>query len=111
MKMSLRLCLRVRRVGLVNTAFLPGSIQQRKVNVELTASTIRFAGGSVLDAKTNGVWEPLPDGNPGKAPADFGAKATSLFFVAKAALRNILLDAKSGDLPVANGSFDSGGLV
>ena len=81
------------------------------INADLTGSAIQFTGGSVIDANTNGNWEPMANGVAGVAPADFGARAANAFATAKAALRDIVLDATSGALPVTNGSFGSGGIV
>jgi hypothetical protein len=82
------------------------------LKADVSGSTIQFTGGSVIDAQTNGNWQPLPGGTAGSAPADFGAQGgiTGLVTV-KGALRNIVLDATSVALLVTSGSFNSGGIV
>ncbi|MBI2927730.1 MAG: hypothetical protein HYY24_18695 [Verrucomicrobia bacterium] len=92
----------------------PGSLTARfggTFEADVTDSTIQFTGGSAIDAEPSGEWEPLPDGSFGKAPADYGAKATVLGSDTKASLRNTLLDATSGVLALASGTFDSAGIV
>lgn len=81
------------------------------VNAEVTASSIAFSGGSRIDAATSGDWEPLPGGAAGRAPADYGAQVSVLFGVARAALRNLVLDATSAVLPLSDGRFDSSGVA
>ena len=83
------------------------------INVDATPTNIQFTGNSLLDARTNGVWEPLPGGGQGTAPADYGAQASSSFppLTAKAALRNLLLDVVSGTLPLNGTNFDASTLV
>jgi hypothetical protein len=82
-----------------------------KLMVDIGASTIQVVTGSQIAAQTNGSWEPGPGGASGTAPADFGGKATVGFFTAKAALRNLLLDALSAPIPLSNGQFDASGIV
>ena len=86
----------------------PGSLSTHfagTIRAEVSPSTIQFPGGSVIDALTNGIWEPNVGGGGGSAPADFGGKAVSLFATVKGAFRNILLDVTSGTLPLTNGTF------
>jgi hypothetical protein len=83
------------------------------LNVDVTGTSIQFKLGSVIDAVTNGSWAPLPNGSQGNAPADFGAQA-SLFgglTTAKAALRNVVVDATSAVIPIQGTSFNSSGMV
>ena len=92
----------------------PGSLSTHfagTIRAEVSPSTIQFPGGSVIDALTNGIWEPNVGGGGGSAPADFGGKAVSLFATVKGAFRNILLDVTSGTLPLTNGTFDASALV
>lgn len=81
------------------------------VNADVTATSIEFTGGSRIDAAPSGDWEPLPGGEAGRAPADYGAQVSVLFGAAKAALRNIVLDATSAVLPLNDGSFDSSNIA
>jgi hypothetical protein len=81
------------------------------LKADVSGSTIQFTGGSVIDAQTNGNWQPLPGGAAGSAPADFGGQGGGFGVTIKAALRNIVLDATSAALPITSGSFNSGGLV
>jgi len=78
---------------------------------DVTGWSIKFTGGSQIDARTNGVWEPLPGGGPGSAPADFRALATTPFGAANGAFRNLLLDVTSSVLTLNNGNFDSAALA
>jgi len=92
----------------------PGSLVTRfsgTVNVETTTASLRFPGGSLIDASTNGVWEPLAGGAAGSAPADFGGKVSSFLFSAKAALRNVLLDLTSQPIELTNDQFNASGLL
>src|SRR5436190_24154754 len=69
----------------------PGSLTTHyngPIKIELTASTIRFTGGSAADAQTNGVWQPAPGGGAGSAPADYAGKASIGFGTAYTAMRN-----------------------
>jgi hypothetical protein len=89
----------------------PGSlttILSGSVNAEVTPTTIRFTGASLLDALPNGSWQPLPEGGAGEAPADFGAKTESpLFGTIQAAVRDVILDLQSDALPLQDMAFDA----
>jgi len=91
--------------GSMTTGF-SGSLQ-----AEVTSTTIQFLAGSLIDARTNGVWAPLPDGSSGTAAADFGAHAANGLADASAALRNFILTPTSPVIPLAAGSFNSGSLA
>jgi hypothetical protein len=93
----------------------PGSLTTRIdgiVRANTTATTIQFTGGSLLDALTNGVWQPAPGGGTGSAAADFGAQANAGFVTVRGALRNVILDVTNA-APVAlnNGTFSAESLV
>ncbi len=77
----------------------------------MAGNTIQFTGLSLIEAQDNGSWEPKADGTAGSEPANFGAKASSLFASAKAALRKIQLDVISPVLTMNNSQFDSRGLT
>jgi hypothetical protein len=88
------------------------------INANLTGSTIQFTGGSSINAKTNGVWQPAVGGGSGSAAADYGAKATitvnvgiPISVTANAALRNVVFDLTSPVLVTTDGSFDGSSLV
>lgn len=92
----------------------PGSLSNRfqgVIRADVTASTIAFPGGSVIAAQTNGNWQPLADGSSGSAPGNYGAQASVLLGTAKAAVRNLQLDAACSALPLNGTSFDSSPLV
>lgn len=93
----------------------PGSLQTRyggTVNATVQNGTITFTGGSLVDAQTNGFWQPKPDGTTGREWADYGAQVnTGIGGTARGALRNIIMDVTSAAIPITNGSFDARGLV
>ncbi len=108
-------------VGTTFSAQGPGSLTtsyQGTINADLTDSTIQFIGGGSISAITNGVWQPAVGGNPGSAPADYGATASVTINIGipvsatvNAALRNMVLDLTSPPLPLTDGSFDGGSLI
>jgi hypothetical protein len=77
----------------------------------VTGSTIQFIGGSTIDAKTNGNWQPQANGAAGSALADYGATAATPFATAFAAARNLLVDVFSGLSRITSGTFDSSKLA
>lgn len=81
------------------------------IQAGLAAGTIQFTGQSVIQAQNNGSWQPKADGTTGSEPANYGATANGGIATAKAALRNIQLDATSPAITVSNGQFDSASLV
>jgi len=93
----------------------PGSLTTSysgTVNADVTSSTIQFTGGSSINAKTNGIWQPAVGGGSGSAPADYGATATiDGFLTADAALRNMVFDLTSPALTMNGGSFDGSSLI
>jgi len=100
----------------------PGSLTATfsgTINVDLTASTITFTGGSIIAAQTNGSWQPAVGGTPGDAPADYGGTNTEDVGTGSGgthppgnfALRNVLLDLTSPVLATTNGSFDGSSLT
>lgn len=83
---------------------------------DLTESTLHFTGGSAIDAKTNGVWQPMIGGGtsstPGSDPGDYGGQANAGFATLKAAVRDVLLDVTTpAALPLNNGTFDASALT
>jgi hypothetical protein len=82
-----------------------------RILADVEPSGIQFTGGSVIDAVTNGVWQPGPGGASGSAPADYAARASTLLGSIKGSLRNLVLDLTSGVLPVSEGRFDASTLV
>ncbi|MDQ6631870.1 MAG: hypothetical protein M3Y82_08940 [Verrucomicrobiota bacterium] len=96
----------------------PGSlttVYTGNINADVSASTIQFTGSSIIDARTNGVWQPLSGGAAGSAPADYGARATvnSPFggVLVNVALRNVTLDVTSPVLTIINNNFNSSALL
>jgi hypothetical protein len=92
----------------------PGSLTTQfegSIRASLTSSNLQFTGGSVIDAVTNGVWKPLPEGKTGQAPADFGGKASTFLANFEGAFREVVLDLTSDVLAFAEGKFDSTKLV
>ena len=88
------------------TASFGGSIR-----AVLTPTSILFPGGSFVDAKTNGVWQPKPGGEAGTAPADFGGEVSTLLGFIPGSFRNIVLDVTSSSLTLTNGAFDASQLA
>ncbi len=78
---------------------------------EVSATGIRFTGGSMLTARTNGVWKPGPGGASGSAPAAYAAQASTILGSVKGALRNVVLDLTSSVLPITDGRFDAAALL
>jgi hypothetical protein len=109
-----RLSVSATLLGMTITEQGPGSLatsMSGTVNAELTTTAIRFPGGSLLDASTNGSWQPLSGGAAGEAPADFAAKTQNpLFGTILAAIREVTLDLQSDVLPLSGTGFD-GSLV
>jgi len=89
----------------------PGSLTTKyhgTVRAEITDTSITFVGGSSVVAFDNGSWQPLPGGASGSAPANYGAKLYIFLLVdAKAAVRHLILDVTSAELPLTNGTFAS----
>jgi hypothetical protein len=81
------------------------------IQTAVTDATIQFIGQSLIQAQTNGSWQPLPDGSTGNAPADYGAQGTSPLGSGQAALRNVLFDVTSLLLNLTNNHFDSRNLT
>jgi hypothetical protein len=86
------------------------------VNADLTGSTIQFTGGSLVNANTNGVWQPAAGGASGSAAADYGLQASVNlpphgFYTFDCALRNLSLDVTSPVLTVGSGSFNGTNLI
>jgi hypothetical protein len=87
------------------------------INADLTGTTIQFTGGSLIAAQTNGIWQPEPGGVMGSAPADYGATNNALLGIGitgvpgNFALRNLLLDLTSAQLPTTNATFDGSALT
>ena len=89
---------------------------QGTINADITGTTIRFPGGSTIDAITNGVWQPGASGVGASLPADFAGRVTAnlglLSGTLDGAFRNIVVDVTSASLPLsASGSFDASQLI
>jgi hypothetical protein len=85
---------------------------QGTINVEIAATTIHFTGASVIDAITNGVWQPGSAGAVGSAPADFAGSVSAPIGSVVGAFRNIIVDVTSASLPLAaGGTFDAAQLI
>jgi hypothetical protein len=106
--------------GSVFTAQGPNSLTANysgTINADLTGTTIQFTGGSLIAAETNGIWQPEPGGAMGSAPADYGATNNALLGIGitgvpgNFALRNLLLDLTSPQLPTTNANFDGSALT
>jgi hypothetical protein len=86
------------------------------IYAHLTSTNVAFPGGSLIQAQTNGTWEPAVGGgaagSPGSAVADYGIEASdSIIFTAYFAARNIQVDLASPVVSLANGSFNAGALA
>lgn len=77
------------------------------IQAQTTASSIRFTGGSRIIAANSGSWQPQIDGTAGNQPANYGAQVNLFIAQAVAAMRNLEVDAASGNIPLSNGQFDS----
>jgi len=106
--------------GSVFTAQGPNSLTANysgTINADVTGTTIQFTGGSLIAAETNGIWQPEPGGDLGSAPADYGATNNALLGIGitgvpgNFALRNLLLDLTSPQLPTTNTAFDGSALT
>jgi len=102
-------------LGYALTAQGPGSLTtsyQGTVQTALAGGTIQFTGQSLIQAQTNGSWQPKADGSAGSQPADYGAMASAgLVGAVTAALRNVQFDAISPVINVAGGQFDAQSLT
>jgi hypothetical protein len=81
------------------------------INADVSDAGIQFTGGSTITGLTNGVWQPGSGGGSGSAPADYAAQATTIIGPLKGALRNLVLDVRSGVLGITNNQFDASALV
>ena len=93
----------------------PGSLTtsyQGTVQTALAGGTIQFTGQSLIQAQTNGSWQPKADGSAGSQPANYGAMANAGGLAAvTAALRNVQFDVISPVINVAGGQFDAQSLT
>ncbi len=92
----------------------PGSLTTSyggTLQATLAAGTIQFTGQSLIQARTNGSWQPKADASAGSEPANYGTLANAGIATARAALRNIQFDASSPMINVANGQFDARSLT
>lgn len=92
----------------------PGSLTttyEGTLQAALATGTIQFTGQSLIQAQTNGTWQPKADGSSGSEPADYAATANAGIATAMAALRSIEFDATSPVINVANGQFDASSLM
>src|SRR4051812_7879876 len=89
----------------------PGSLTTTysgTIKTDREPGTLAFLPGSTIDANLNGSWKPLSDGSDGSAPADYGARATYLFFLTtNFAGRDLVAGLTSGAIPIdATGHID-----
>ncbi len=94
----------------------PGSLTTKftgTVQLTQTGSTVQFTGLSVIDALTNGSWQPLSGGAAGSAPADFGATASPLggLVTVVAAMRSVVFDVTSPVIPLTGNQFGATNLL
>jgi hypothetical protein len=77
------------------------------IKTDRSPGSITFLSGSVINANVNGNWQPLPDGNAGTFPGDYGAKVSYLagFVVINVAARDFVGDLSSPATTVSGGSF------
>lgn len=88
----------------------PGSLTthyEGTLQATVSGGNIQFTGGSLIEALTNGSWQPNADGSAGSQPADYGGQGSTGLATGKAALRQIELDATSPPVAVSGGQFDS----
>ena len=78
------------------------------IKTDRSASNIAFLSGSTIDANVNGSWKPLADATDGSSAADYGGKATFVFFVTvNFAGRNLVAGLTGGAIPIdSGGHFD-----
>jgi hypothetical protein len=91
----------------------PGSLTTSytgNIEADVTDSTVAFVGLSVIDAVTNGTWEPGPGGTNAAAPADYGGQIANFLVNGKAAVRDVVLDVTSDVLPVSGVTFPAQGV-
>ena len=86
------------------------------ININLSSSTIQFPGGSGINARTNGTWQPAAGGATGSAPADYGAVVQVNyppfgFYTFDGAIRNFSLDVTSSTLPLSGTNFNGTNLI
>jgi hypothetical protein len=72
-----------------------------EIHAVLSDSQIVIQPESIIDANPSGDWSPLPGGKSGKAPADYGGKATVFIASADAAARNIEFSLSSDNIALA----------
>lgn len=86
-----------------------GSVAYQTVASPLT--DIQFLSAE-LEAKTSGNWDPLPGGNTGSSPADYGAKLDLAFFGgANMAIRELAAGLSSGLIGVSGGPYSTQSFV
>jgi hypothetical protein len=92
----------------------PGSMTTHfsgQLVANLVGNTIQFTDGSSLAGLDSAAWQPKADGSAGSEPANFGASLAILLSNGKAAARKIQLNALSPVAILADGQFDSSGMV
>jgi hypothetical protein len=93
----------------------PGSLTtsfEGNLVVDLSQTQITFLPDTRIRARDSGSWEPGPEGDIGSAPANYGGRVSVLIVLnAVAAARNIEFTTTSEPLSVANGQFNSSGIV
>lgn len=77
------------------------------IRAVISSNQIGFPGGSLIDAQVSGAWQPLPGGDSGTAPADYGGVAVGPLGIVTiyATLRNLVLDLDSPCVPLNGGQF------
>ncbi len=75
------------------------------IRAEVTGDSVAFVGGSAIAAGNSGDWQPALGGEPGVAPANYGATGGNFAFTGYAALRNLLFDLTSDSITMLNGTF------
>jgi hypothetical protein len=92
----------------------PGSLTAQyegTLLVEVGDDAIQFPGQSHVVALDSGTWEPLPGGNAGSAPANYGGYARHFLTEGVAAARDVQVDFTSGTLALVDGKFDTQGIT
>jgi hypothetical protein len=92
----------------------PGSLTSRitgTLDASTSAGQLLIASGT-LDFLTNGVWQPAAGGQPGSAPADFGANAQTFFGTTRGAFRDIVVQVSAPARALqAGGQFDAAAIA
>jgi len=77
------------------------------IDSSFTGSTITF-NSAAASANISGVWQPLPGGTTGSAPADYGVTASPFGILVLGAIRNLEFSLSSaGPITLTGNSFDA----